>query len=1160
MRRLLTLIRSDRGILWGANIFFLALAILFIGLAWWFAAGLRQAVQNSFHERAEAAAVQTADAVAVDINARFHDLAFLRNAFFAQGTGRLLPSAHVLSAFVAFQQAHPAISAINILDPSGNRIIWSSMKQPARPITAGRDFSPLPGDPDRFLGRPSYAHRVHAWVLTMRQRIRDNEGHVLGFIDAPFVLSYLRVIHAPPDLQAIVLMRPHGPVISVWKDGHWAPPDTPLPRFSGQAVVPVPGYPWDLQVQWTAVALNQAFWQKERMELLALLIALLLLAVMGTLTRQLLRRMLRLRQYQAAAVLAQQDLLRQNDPEVMYRRLVKVVVEQTEAIGAYVVVPDAGSEWLRVVAASADAPALKQAMERLTPSRDATRFPDGNMVPSLAFREKTPQGPVSPHQSPAMTAVQRQQAPLSRIRSIMAYPVFVCEEAEPSAVLVIEGDAPRHFTPSLQRLLGQLAATLGLALTQWRHHRELREKEAEIRQIVADASRRSEQLAALVEAIPDAVFLKDGAGRWLIINEPAKRLFQVRDLPWQGKTDLQLADLHPAFRTIHEACVADDEKAWRTGQMVVVEENMVREDGQLATFETRKVPVFAEDGQRQGLVVLGRDITERKAAEARIQRMALYDDLTGLPNRRFLEIQMEQDMARAARHNRLLAVCMLDLDDFKPVNDTYGHEAGDEVLVTLGKRLPEVLRKSDFVARLGGDEFVLLVEDLADLDDLTKTLTKVEDAIATPIRLRNGESIELGASMGVFLYPLGHGETGDQLLRWADQALYESKARKADREHSWTLFGEERKTTRTPAQRLLDTRALEVWYQPILDNRARRVVGVEALARLRGEDGKIWSPAEFLPRLRDKDLFELSRQVFQQALIDLSVLDALGLSLWVSVNIDPHSVSDACVACLREIIAQGAVDPSRIILEILEGSDFLEQQAALEHLLALKAQGVRLALDDVGSAYASLLRMKDLPIDEIKLDQGFVRTLEECPQDLHFVESIHDLAAGMGVDLVVEGVETDDILDAVTVLGVKFLQGYGIARPMPLAQLQEFLAHQSSLHRQHPTGLLGLYAAQLANHGVLKKAIRRNPRLVDHMTLVDATTCPIHDDLRRLGLDDGGPLDRLHQEYHRAIAAMSALLISSPADDDWSAVEQAEKALERAILEAFRKGSVEVVE
>jgi diguanylate cyclase (GGDEF)-like protein/PAS domain S-box-containing protein len=578
-----------------------------------------------------------------------------------------------------------------------------------------------------------------------------------------------------------------------------------------------------------------------------------------------------------------------------------------------------------------------------------------------------------------------------------------------------------------------------------------------------------------------------------------------------------------------------------------------RLDGALTYIDLSGHKLPTKAGEPERIVWTLVDVTERHQLTEELSRQSTTDALTHLPNRRALETEMDRALARAQRNKKLLAVCILDLDDFKPVNDTYGHESGDEVLITLGKRLPTVLRRTDFVARLGGDEFVLLIEDLDDLDALEPVLNKVEQAITTPIPLGNGKTVRVGMSMGVVLYPLGDWETADRLLREADRALYESKSHKAERERSWVLLGESPKLVRNPVQQLLDNGALEVWYQPILDTRARKVVGVEALARLRDGDGKIWPPAEFLPQLREKDLFELSRQVLKQALNDLPILDAAGFPLWVSVNIDPHSVSDACVACLREMIAHGAVDPSRITLEILEGSDFLEQQAALEHLLALKAEGIRLALDDVGSAYASLLRMKDLPIDEIKLDQGFVRTLEERPQDLHFVDSIQDLAAGMGVDLVVEGVETDDILDAVMVLGVKFLQGYGIARPMPLAQLQEFLAHQSSRHQQHPTSLLGLYAAQLANHSTLKKAIRQNPRLVDYMTLVDATICPIHDDLRRLGLDDGGPLDRLHQEYHRAIAVMDAMLISSPTDDDWSAVDQAGKTLERAILEAFRK-------
>lgn len=660
------------------------------------------------------------------------------------------------------------------------------------------------------------------------------------------------------------------------------------------------------------------------------------------------------------------------------------------------------------------------------------------------------------------------------------------------------------------------------------------------------------RLSALIEALPDAFFFKDGEGRWQVINTSAKRLFRLEGIPWEGKTDLELADLQPEFREIYAACAADDEKAWQARQMVAVEEEMVREDGQWATFETRKVPLFKRNGERLGLLIIGRDITAQKAAEERIKQMALYDDLTALPNRRFLEIQMERDMARAERHNRLLAVCMLDLDGFKPVNDTYGHVAGDEVLVALGKRLPEALRKSDFVARLGGDEFVLLLEDLADLDDLTSTLKKVEDTIAAPIRLSNGETVRIGASMGIFLYPFGDGEAADQLLRHADQALYESKAHKADREQPWVLFGEDiRRAHRTPAQQLLDAGALEVWYQPILDIQTRKVVGVEALARLRDAEGKIWPPAEFLPQLRDADFFDLSKKVLVQALADLPILDAQGWSLWVSVNIDPVSVSDDCIACLREQITLGAVDPSRITLEILEGSDFLEQQAALEHLLEMKALGVRLALDDVGSAYASLLRLKDLPIDEIKLDQAFVRALEKRPQDVRFVSAIQELASSMDVNLVAEGVETDDILDAVTVMGVPLVQGYAIAKPLPLAELQQYLQHTHLHHRRHPTSLLGLYAAQFANHNALRKAICQIPNMLDYMALANVTACPIHEDMHRIGVDDGGHLDRLHKEYHRAIAALGERMISSPDTDEWNAVERMQQAFSQRIMEYY---------
>lgn len=300
----------------------------------------------------------------------------------------------------------------------------------------------------------------------------------------------------------------------------------------------------------------------------------------------------------------------------------------------------------------------------------------------------------------------------------------------------------------------------------------------------------SEHLSALLEALPDALFFKDGRGRWQIINKPAERLFRMEGVAWKGKTDAELAELHPDFRDIHNACIADDERAWQARQMVIVEEKMVREDGQVATYETRKFPIFNADGERDGMLVIGRDITAQKDAEERIQQMAFYDDLTALPNRRLLEIQMKQSMARAVRHDRLLAVCMMDMDGFKPVNDTYGHAFGDEVLVEIGKRLSSVLRKSDFVSRFGGDEFVLLIEDIDDMGALVRVMKKVEGAISATIPLSNGKSVQVGASMGVVLYPFSDADTGDKLLRMADQAMYQSKQNKADREHFWTLFSD----------------------------------------------------------------------------------------------------------------------------------------------------------------------------------------------------------------------------------------------------------------------------------------------------------------------------------------------------------------------------------
>jgi diguanylate cyclase (GGDEF)-like protein/PAS domain S-box-containing protein len=567
--------------------------------------------------------------------------------------------------------------------------------------------------------------------------------------------------------------------------------------------------------------------------------------------------------------------------------------------------------------------------------------------------------------------------------------------------------------------------------------------------------------------------------------------------------------------------------------------------------------VVRRDADNQALRLIGTimDISLRKATEEEVRHLAFHDSLTGLPNRMSLEGHLEKAMARAMRHKKQLAVCMLDLDDFKPVNDTYGHSVGDQLLKVLAVRLQTFMRASDFIARLGGDEFVLLVEDLQDQDDLRQVMSNIQQAIEMPFVLTSQVTVEVKASIGVCLYDPSRSEeedTGDFLLRRADLALYQSKEHKADRKHAWSQY-EGKKNLPTRARDLLSTGGLRIFYQPVLDGRNRKIVGAEALARLQDVDGSIQSPAEFLPQLNSKDLFALWEMVTAQVFADMERLEKQGLPLRnVSINVAPSSFCNGCVDALRKALAPGRIDPSRITLEILESSEFLSPtQETLRVLHEIKALGVRLALDDVGSAYSSLLRIRDLPIDAIKLAKDLVRTLPERPHDLHFVLALKDLAQGLGIRLVVEGVETEEILDAMMTLGVPLMQGHAIANPMPIAALEEWLRHAPQWQGQHPNTPLGIYAYQMAQWDTIQTTASYNPAMIGALGLDAPENCPVQRYLRRLGFGEGSDVDRLHREYHHALANFGAGLAATPHSEDWQEIVQAHEALLQSLMDAW---------
>ncbi|GEM_PF-1294354 len=528
-----------------------------------------------------------------------------------------------------------------------------------------------------------------------------------------------------------------------------------------------------------------------------------------------------------------------------------------------------------------------------------------------------------------------------------------------------------------------------------------------------------------------------------------------------------------------------------------------RKDGRIYPELLSVSAVRDAGGRLTHYVGIFTDITEAKAREDELHRAAYHDFLTGLPNRYALDQQLEAALPRALRHERLLAIGLLDLDGFKAVNDTHGHPAGDELLRVLAGRLREALRASDFIARLSGDEFVLMMEDLTHWGDLEPLLERIHKAVATPFVLGEME-VRIGACLGLTIFPLDEAKPRE-LLRHIDLALYESKRGRSADEPYYRLYRPDQADGEGPAAvaararlRALMQRSLEVEYQPIVSLAGGPVGRVEALARMR-EAGRVLSPEDFLPYFSPDDRRRLSLMVLDRALAQLCEWDRCGLRLSVSVNFEPWDLlaPEIVEEVGRRIEAYG-VEPGRVTLELLESSDLLIDEVARRRLGELRARGVRLALDDLGSAYASLERLRSLPVDLVKVDRDFCIGLERRPRDLRFLLSLVDLAQGLGVDFVAEGVESLEVLDAARVIGVPFAQGYAISRPLDGEALLAF-ARAGPLRRPAPsTGFVTAYAAHLVWSRGIRALLVRAPHHINAMLAGERADPTIAQALRRL--------------------------------------------------------------
>mgnify|MGYP000031644397 CR=1 FL=1 len=440
------------------------------------------------------------------------------------------------------------------------------------------------------------------------------------------------------------------------------------------------------------------------------------------------------------------------------------------------------------------------------------------------------------------------------------------------------------------------------------------------------------------------------------------------------------------------------------------------------------------------------DITITKEQKQQLELMAHYDVLTKLPNRILFADRFTQAVAHSKRTETLMAVCFLDLDDFKPVNDTYGHLVGDQLLVEVAERIQANIRESDTVSRQGGDEFAFFLVDLESPFDGEVMLERIQHAIAQPYFI-DGHRIDISSSMGVTIYPIDDVDL-DTLLRHADQAMYQAKLAGKNNYHIFNV--EHDKQTIHKHHRLneisqaLANNELCLYYQPKVNMKTGQIFGMEGLLRWNHPEKGMIPPLEFLPVIEGTSFeTKLGDWVIEQALQQLDKWNAAGIQLQVSVNISSRHLQSAhFFASLDQALANHPhVNSKDFQLEILESSALGDVNKVKTIIETCRDKlGVCFALDDFGTGYSSLTHLRNLPARTIKIDQSFVRDMLLDPNDFAIIDGVIGLASSFNRKIVAEGVETTEHGLMLLVMGCELAQGYGIARPMPAGEVIEWLA------------------------------------------------------------------------------------------------------------------------
>jgi diguanylate cyclase (GGDEF)-like protein/PAS domain S-box-containing protein len=566
--------------------------------------------------------------------------------------------------------------------------------------------------------------------------------------------------------------------------------------------------------------------------------------------------------------------------------------------------------------------------------------------------------------------------------------------------------------------------------------RDLADSERSREQLLRDSK---ERLAQVIDTVPASISAYDREGACIFLNAHSAGCLGIDQKDAIGERAEKLLGSEFGARSI-----ALDQFVFRSGRALppYEEEYGVNDAGDKTVWLTVKSPLRDAEGSIVAILTSSLDITDRKNAERHLVHLAHHDALTGLPNRSQLQDRLRREIGRGRRGDRLFSLLLFDLDRFKNVNDTLGHDAGDELLKAVSQRLNKVARDEDTFARLGGDEFALLQPGLAHPQEALDMAERVISLMSEPFNIA-GEQIVIGASVGVVCHPRD-GDDPDSLLKKADIAMYRAKSegRNVHRAFSQEMMtaAQDYINLATGLRRALLNKEFELFYQPQIDLRSNRIIGAEALIRWRHPTKGLLRPLDFLPFAEEMGLIiPINEWVMREACREARSWQDKGLArLRIAVNLSPVQFRNRnMIELVTNILQSSKLDPALLELELTESILMRDAEAVTLELKELRRLGVSVSIDDFGTGYSSLAYVKKFPVDRIKIDQSFVRNMATDPSDAAIVRTIINLGHSLGIKVTAEGVDSPEQVDMLRAEGCEEAQGYLFARPCPA---EDFIA------------------------------------------------------------------------------------------------------------------------